>query len=148
MHWRFAYSRIEQIRGNGAVALNRRREILRPRRSQPLPAAGLRSVGIDKIEIGGVVIGVLGRANRAFPKRVNGAAFAALVANPGIIDRKRRQSGIARAFLVKSIRFRVGANRVKPIREREAGAAGVVVKERDARVIRECPLRKWRHRWQ
>src|SRR6266545_2717041 len=82
---------VEQILGNCAVALNRRGEILRPRRSQALPGAGGGSVGVDKNEIGCVVVCVLGRANRARPKSSNAAAFAALITMEGIVDRKRRQ---------------------------------------------------------
>ena len=46
-----------------------RREILRPGRAQTLAAARRRAVGIDEVEIRGVVIGVLGRADRARPQQ-------------------------------------------------------------------------------
>ena len=77
------------------VALNRRREVLRPGRAEALAGACRRAVGVDEDEVGGVVVGVLRRADRARAERRDRAALAASVAVEGVVDGEGRQRGIA-----------------------------------------------------
>src|SRR4029079_4782096 len=127
-------ARVEQGRGDRAVAQERRCEVLGAGRTQTLAGAGGGAVGVDEDEVDGVVVGVLRRRDRAQAEQVDGAALAAVVAVERVVDRERRQRGIAAAFLVGGVGFRRRADRVDPVGQRIAAAAGVVVEDRDAGV--------------
>src|SRR4030095_2804807 len=115
-------ARVEQVDRERGVALDRRRQVLGARRAEALAGAGGGAVGIYEDEIDGVVVGVLGRGDRAEPERGDRAALAAGVTVERVVDRERRQRGIAGAFLVGRVRLRRRADRVDPVGEHVAAA--------------------------